>query len=80
METLSTRDPVLVIDAEGVAFIALSAPAERLESYLSKRYGQQVPLLPPPENKYGRWVVSIHGEQLLRTSINVAPDPKIARA
>lgn len=80
METLDTRHPVLVIDAEGALYIVLSAPAERLEAYLSKRYGQRVPLLPPPENKYGRWVVSRRQGELYRMTINVAPDPTIGQA
>lgn len=80
LKTFDRRDPVLVIDAEEL-FLTFVMPPERLEQYVSTRYGQKVPLTDPPENKYERWVVSIsRSGSLMRMGVGLGPTPGVGRA
>lgn len=80
LKTLDRRDPILVIDA-GELFLMFVIPPDRLEQYVSTRYGEKVPLADPPENKYERWVVSIASSgSLMRRGVGLGPAPGIGRA
>jgi hypothetical protein len=81
MQTLSSRDPVLVVEG-GDLFVQIVANADRMERFIQQHYSSTpVPLAEPPATLTGRWVVSIaENGALLRTEVNIAPRPGIGRA
>lgn len=80
LQTFSSRNPVLIVDA-GEQFLMAVVPGQRLEKYIKRRYGQKVPLATPPPDKMERWVVSIAQDQeLLRIAVGIGPRPDIGRA
>jgi hypothetical protein len=80
VQTFSSRDPVLVINA-GVHFVQVVAPALRLEQFVWGRYGRQLSLLESPPSPAGRWVVSIaENGELMRFENVIGIRPGIGQA